>query len=76
MRDRTKYSHLLYVDDLKLYAESKQQLEVLLTVTQQFSDDIKMNFGLDKCATIEIKKGHVFTTSNRGKFYEYTLSRT
>ncbi|XP_030747689.1 uncharacterized protein LOC115876144 [Sitophilus oryzae] len=61
MRDRTRYSHLLYVDDLKLYAESKQQLESLLTVTQ-FSDDIKMNFGLDKCATIEIKKGHVVKT--------------
>ncbi|XP_030765533.1 uncharacterized protein LOC115889621 [Sitophilus oryzae] len=62
MRDRTGYSHLPYVDDLKLYAESKQQLESLLTVTQQFSDDIKMNFGLDKCATIEIKKGHVVKT--------------
>ena len=34
-------SNLLYMDDLKLYASA---------IVKQFSKDIKMNFGLNKCS--------------------------
>ena len=49
--------HLLFMDDLKLYAANDAQLESLLSIVKIFSDDIKMSFGLDKCNKITIKRG-------------------
>ncbi|XP_063585774.1 uncharacterized protein LOC134763144 [Penaeus indicus] len=41
-------NHLFYMDDLKLFAKSDKDLEGLLTTVKCFSDDIGMEFGLDK----------------------------
>ena len=43
-------NHLFYIDNLKLFAKNDQQLQGLLNILKQFSDDIRMEFGLDKCA--------------------------
>ncbi|KAI5720807.1 hypothetical protein M8J77_011910 [Diaphorina citri] len=50
-------SHQLYMDDLKLYAPSYETLNQLITCVDQFSVDIKMKFGLDKCRVINLNKG-------------------
>lgn len=50
-------SHLLYMDDIKIYAATEMQLKHLVKMTYNFSNDIKMEFGLDKCRTQTIKKG-------------------
>lgn len=55
-------SHLLYMDDLKLYANSTDQLRQLLNITKEFSKSIHMEFGLDKCKTITIQKGDLTNT--------------
>ena len=49
-------SHLFYMDDLKTYAKSETQQTGLLNIVKTFIDDIKMEFGLDKCATFKIGK--------------------
>lgn len=59
-----KLSHLLYVDDAKLYAENEQDLSKLLNIAKTFSDDIKMNFGYDKCAKVIYKKGKTVSSEN------------
>ena len=41
-------NHLIYMDDLKHYAKNDKELEGLLSTAKQFSDDIGMEFGLDK----------------------------
>ena len=43
-------NHLFYMDELKLYAKNDKEREGLLSTVKQFSDDIGMEFGLDKCA--------------------------
>ena len=43
--------------DLKLYGASKDQLYSLVQVLKIFSQDIKMSFGLDKCAALEMRRG-------------------
>ena len=53
----TKTSHLLYMDDLKLYGKSSNDLELLLNRVRIFSTDISMEFNLEKCATLTIHKG-------------------
>ncbi|XP_063588859.1 uncharacterized protein LOC134766032 [Penaeus indicus] len=50
-------NHLLFMDDLKLYGANKYQLDSLVQVVRIFSQDIRMSFGLDKCAVLEMKRG-------------------
>ena len=45
------------MDDLKLYGNNDGQLEGLLKTVKMVSDDIKMEFGLDKCAKATFKRG-------------------
>ena len=44
------------MDDLKAFDKDNQQQEWLLQKVKKFSDDINMKFGLDKCATAEMKR--------------------
>ena len=59
IKNAAKISHLLYMDDLKLYGKSAPELESLLNTVRIFSNDNSMEFGLDKCATLTIKRGSV-----------------
>ena len=54
---QTKINHLFYVDDLKLYGTSGSQLNGLISTVKKVSDDIQMEFGLDKCAKATFKRG-------------------
>ena len=55
-KDMKPIYHLLFMDDLKLYGASKDQLDSLVQVVRIFSQDIKMSFGLDKCAVLEMRR--------------------
>jgi hypothetical protein len=46
------------VDDIKLYASKKNHILSLLTITENFSNDIGMSFGIDKCKMQSICRGH------------------
>ena len=50
-------NHLLYMDDLKLYNSKEKSLKDQLTAVLQFSHDINMEFGINKCAKISIIRG-------------------
>ena len=47
---------MLYMDDLKLYTKDDNELEWLLRILKGFSDDISMEFGLNKCAKATFKR--------------------
>ena len=59
----TPINHLLFMDDLKLYGANKDQLDSLIQVVRIFSQDIKMLFGLEKCAVLEIRRGRPVDSS-------------
>lgn len=50
-------SHQLYMDDLKLYAATRKQLNNLLNITETYSEDIQMKLGTDKCKINSIING-------------------
>ena len=52
------------MDDLKKNAMNDEQLKKLLDIIKIFSDDIKMEFGLDICAKATFIKGKLAKTSN------------
>jgi len=59
-----KINHLFYMDDLKLYGKDDRDLEKLLVTVKTFTDDIKMEFGLDKCAKATFLRGKLTKTSD------------
>ena len=56
---RQLISHLLYIHDLKLYGRNSDQLDVLLRTVRTFSNDIQINFGLEKCAVAHFVNGRL-----------------
>ena len=52
-------THIFFVDDLKLYAGTTNNLKKLLDFVTTFSKDIDMKFGVDKCAYIKISLGSI-----------------
>ena len=61
-KNTAKISHLLYMDDMKLYGKSTAELESLSSIIKIFSNDTSMKFGLEKCVTLAITKGKVTET--------------
>ena len=59
LSDKEKINHLLFMYDLKLYATNEKGLETLVQTVRIFSDDIGMEFGINKYATLVPKKGEI-----------------
>lgn len=57
-------TNLSYMDDLKLYSKNEQEQIGELKIVKQFSDDISMEFGIEKCAKASFKKGKLTSTGN------------
>jgi hypothetical protein len=81
---KTKISHRLYMDDLKLIAKSEEELQRETHIVKTFSNDIHMEFGLEKCAKVTFKRGKFISSLNlviynnreiqeleQGKTYKY-----
>ena len=52
-------SHMLYMDDLKVYAETPAALNETLSVVDRVASAVGMKLGLKKCGTAHLKKGKV-----------------
>ena len=47
------------MDDLKLYSRSEKGLDSLVQTVRVFSEDIGMEFGIEKCAMLVMEKGKI-----------------
>ena len=54
-----KINHLLFMDDLKLYCRSEKGLDSLVQTVRVFSEDIGIEFGIEKCAMLVMEKGKI-----------------
>ena len=61
---KTKISHLLSMDDLKLIAKSEEELKKQIHTVKTFINDINMEFGLEKCPNITFKRGKLTLSQN------------
>ena len=59
-----KLNHLLFMDDLKLLAKSKNQTDSLLQTVDVFTEDISMQFGIKKCGVLITERGNIRTDGN------------
>ena len=56
-RSQEKINHLMYMDDIKLFAKNEKELEILIHRIRIYSQDIGMEFGIEKCALLVMKSG-------------------
>ena len=54
----------MFVDDLKLYGNSIDNIKDLLKIVVEFSKNIGMNFDEDKCSYIYVENGKRRTLGN------------
>ena len=47
----------MYMDDIKLFAKNEKELETLTQTVRIYSQDIVMEFGIEKCAMLVMKSG-------------------
>ena len=52
-----KINYLLFMDDLKLYGKSENEIKGLVSTVEVFSQDIGMEFRIKKCGVIIINRG-------------------
>ena len=56
-RSQEKINHLMYKDDIKLFAKNEKELKTLIHAVRIYSQDIGMEFGIEKCAMLVMKSG-------------------
>ena len=56
---KEKINHLLFMDDLKLDSRSEKGLDSLVQTVRVFREDIGIEFGIEKCAMLVMKKGRI-----------------
>ena len=56
---KEKINHLLFMDDLKLYSRCEKGLDSLVQTVRVFTEDIGMEFGIEKCAMLLLEKGNI-----------------
>ena len=52
-----KINHLMYMDDIKLFAKNEKELETLIKTVRIYSQDIGMEFAIEKCAMLVMGSG-------------------
>ena len=56
-RSQEKVNHLMYMDDIKVFAKNEKELETLIHTIRIYTQHIGMEFGIEKCALLVIKSG-------------------
>ena len=56
-KSQKKINHLIYMDDIKLFAKNEEELETLIYTVGIYSQDIVMEFCIEKCLMLVMKSG-------------------
>ena len=52
-KSQEKINHLIYINDIKLFAKNERDLEILIQTMRIYNQDIGIKFGLEKCWTLK-----------------------
>ena len=65
-RSQEKINHLIYRDDIKLFAKNEKELQTFIHAVRIYRQDIGMEFGIEKCALLVMKSGKQHLTDGTG----------
>ena len=65
-KSQEKINLLVYMEDIKLFAKKEKDLETLIQTVRIYSQDTRMEFGIEKCAMLVMKRGkrHIILFTN------------
>ena len=58
----SRINHLMFFDDIKLFGRGIRDFATLVQAVKIVSDDMRMKFGIEKCALVNIQRGKVTRT--------------
>ena len=58
----SRISHLMFMDDIKLFGRDTKEIDTWFQTVNIVSSDIRMEFGIEKCAFVNIQRGKVTRT--------------
>ena len=58
-----KLNHLLFMDDLKVYAKNEEHTNTIVRTVHVFRPNIGIEFGIKKCGVFTIKRGKIKKSS-------------
>ena len=61
-RSQEKINHLMYMDDIQLFAKNEKELETQIHAVRMYSQDIGMEFSREKYAILVMKSGKRYLT--------------
>ena len=62
---KEKINHLLFMNDLKLCSQREKGLDSLAQTVRIFSEDIRMEFVIEKCAMLVMEKGKILKSVSK-----------
>ena len=54
---QVKINRLMYIDVIKIFAKNEKEVKTLIHAVRIYSQDIGMEFGIEKCTMIVMKRG-------------------
>ena len=72
---KEKINHLFFMDDLKLYGRNEKGLNSLVQTVCVFSEDIAMEFGIEKCTMLLMEKEKIVKSElyRVARWYSYQV---
>ena len=61
-RSQDKNNHLMYIDDVRLFAKNEKELKTLIHAVRIYIQDMAMEFGIEKFTMLVMKHGKVHMT--------------
>ena len=58
----SRINHLMVMDDIKLFGRDTKEIDTLVQTVRIVSGDIRMEFGIEKCALVNIQRDKVTRT--------------
>ena len=58
----SRINHLMFMDDIKLFGRGTKEIDTLVQTVRIVSGDIRMEFGIEKCAHVNIQTGKITRT--------------
>ena len=58
----SRINNLMFMDDIKLFGRGSKEMDTLVQTVRIVSGDIRMEFGIEKCALVNIQRGKVTRT--------------
>ena len=58
----SRINHLMFMDEIKLFGRGTKEIDTLFQTVRIVTGDIRMDFGIEKCALVNIQRGKVKRT--------------